>query len=54
MLMRDNFIFLFPRMPQVRTMPALPRSDLPCVYNSWQSNCVVVEEMAPLCGTDTP
>ena len=47
MLMCDDFLLLFPRMPQVRTMHALPCSDLPCVYNSQQSSCVVVEE---ICG----
>ena len=53
MLMHDDFLLLFPWMPQVRTMHALPCSDLPSIYNSRQSSCVVVEEMAPLCGTAT-
>ena len=45
MLMRDDFLLLFPKRPQVRTM--LPDcSDLAYVSNS-QSSCVV----APMCGT---
>ena len=50
MMMRDDFLSLFPKMPQVRNMQAWLCSDLSCVHNS-QSSCVVVKEMAPLCGT---
>ena len=42
MLMRDDFLLLFPRMPQVRAMYACLYSDLACVSNS-QSSCVGVE-----------
>ena len=34
MLMCDNVLLLFPKMPQVRTMHAWLCSDLACVYNS--------------------
>ena len=51
MLMRDDFHLLFSKMPEVRTMHVWLCSDLACVYNS-QSNCVVVEKMAPLCDTN--
>jgi len=43
MLMRDNFLLLFSKRPQVRTMYAWLCSDLACVSNS-QSSCVVVEK----------
>ena len=50
MLMRDDFLLLSPKMPQVRTMHAWLCSDLGCVCNS-QSSCVVVKVMAPLLAT---
>ena len=50
MLMGDDFLLLFSKMPQVRTIHAwlhVFRLSL-CIYNS-QSSCIVVEEIAPLC-----
>ena len=45
MLMRDNFLLLFPRRPQVRTTfyAFVQLTLIACVSNS-QSSCVVVEK----------
>ena len=44
LVMHDDFLLLFPMIPQVRTIHPSLCSDLAGEYNS-QSSCVVVEEM---------
>ena len=41
MLMRDDFLLLFPKMPQVRIIHGWLCSDLACVYDN-QNTCIVV------------